>query len=187
MSDMRRKVIGLPLVFHWLTIVVQAGAAMTIPVALHLLPLAGFAGLMATAAWEDLRRLVIPNGLVLGLCLLWPFHVAIEAPASLAAAGGAALCAAAVFLAGAVLFSHGSIGGGDVKLLAAATLWAGPAGIVPLLVLTGLLGGVLCLALLTPIGALVPAVRGAKPILVPYGVAIAAAALLVIIPSNFHP
>jgi len=56
---------------------------MTIPVALHFLPLAGFAGLMATAAWEDLRRLVIPNGLVLGLCLLWPFHVVTATPASL--------------------------------------------------------------------------------------------------------
>src|SRR5271156_3523824 len=47
--------------------------AMTMPVALHLVPLAGFAGLTATAAFEDLRRLVIPNRLVLGLFLLWPF------------------------------------------------------------------------------------------------------------------
>ena len=166
------------------------------PVALHLVPLAGFAGLMATAAFEDLRRLVIPNGLILGLCALWPFHLA-TAPLLAPAAGGAVLCAAAVFLVGALLFSRGLIGGGDVKLLAAATLWAGPGGTAPLLVLTGLLGGVLSLLLLTPIGALIAAARPAllcpegaaahkaSPLLVPYGVAIAAAALIVTIPPNF--
>ena len=100
---------------------------MTMPVALHLVPLAGFAGLMATAAFEDLhQRLVIPNGLILGLCILWPLHLATAPLPTLAASGGAALCAAAVFVAGAVLFSRGLIGGGDVKLLAAASLWAGP-------------------------------------------------------------
>jgi prepilin peptidase CpaA len=95
------------------------------------------------------------------------------------------------------LFSRGLIGGGDVKLIAAATLWAGPAATLSLLVLTGLLGGLLCLLLLTPVGALIAAVRpivrdsgdsarGANPVLVPYGVAIAAAALIVTIPPNFN-
>ena len=176
---------------------------MTMSVALHLVPLAGFAGLMATAAFEDLRRLVIPNRLVLGLCLLWPFHVAIAPTPSLAAAGGAALCAAAVFATGALFFARGLIGGGDVKLLAAATLWAGPGATPALLVATGLLGGLLSLLLLTPMGGLIAAVRptlpdpagaavpgaalsGATPVLVPYGVAIAAAALIVTIPPNFN-
>ena len=170
---------------------------MTIPIAPHLVPLAGFAGLMATAAFEDLRRLIIPNGLILGLCALWPLHVVTAPVLTLAAAGTATLCAAAVFIVGALLFSRGLIGGGDVKLLAAATLWAGPAATVSLLVLTSLLGGLLCLLLLTPIGALIAAVRpivrdsgdpvrGANPVLVPYGVAIAAAALIVTIPPNFN-
>ena len=176
---------------------------MTMPVALHLVPLAGFAGLMATAAFEDLRWLVIPNRLVLGLFLLWPFHVAVAPTPSLAAAGGATLCAAAVFAAGALLFARGLVGGGDVKLLAAATLWAGPGATPALLVVTGLLGGLLCLLLLTPMGVLIAAARpplldaagaappgaealpGATPVLVPYGVAIAAAALIVTIPPNF--
>ena len=169
---------------------------MTIPVTPHLVPLAGFAGLMATAAFEDIRRLIIPNGLVLGLCALWPLHAATAPTLTLAAAGTAALYAAAVFIVGALLFSRGLIGGGDVKLLAAATLWAGPDETVSLLVLTSLLGGLLCLLLLTPVGALI---AGARPILggspgdpaptnrvfVPYGVAIAAAALIVTIPPNF--
>jgi prepilin peptidase CpaA len=170
---------------------------MTIPIAPHLVPLAGFAGLMATAAFEDLRRLIIPNGLILGLCALWPLHVVTAPVLTLAAVGTAALCAAAVFIVGALLFSRGLIGGGDVKLLAAATLWAGPAATVSLLLLTGLLGGVLCLLLLTPVGALIAAARpivldsgdparGANPVFVPYGVAIAAAALIVTIPPNFN-
>jgi len=95
------------------------------------------------------------------------------------------------------------VGGGDLKLLAAATLWAGPGATPALLVLTGLLGGLLCLLLLTPMGVLIAAARpplldaagaappgadalpGATPVLVPYGVAIAAAALIVTIPPNF--
>jgi len=171
---------------------------MTMPVALHLIPLAGFAGLMATSAIEDFRRLIIPNGLVLGLCVLWPLHVATAPMLTLSAAGLATLCAAAVFIGGALLFSRGLLGGGDVKLLAVATLWAGPAAILPLLVLTGLLGGLLCLLVLTPVGALITAARstlrdpprapesGANPVVVPYGVAIAAAALIVTIPPNFN-
>ena len=56
-----------------------------------------------------------------------------------------------VFVAGALLFSRGLIGGGDVKLLTAATLWAGP-GLTPaLLIVTALLGGLLTLALLSPL------------------------------------
>jgi prepilin peptidase CpaA len=169
---------------------------MTMPVALHLVPLAGFAGLMATAAFEDLRRLVIPNGLIFGLCLLWPIYVATAPMPSPAAAGGAALCASAVLATGALLFARGLLGGGDVKLLAAATLWAGPGATPALLVLTGLLGGVLCLVLLTPLGALVAAawprlrdpdgaaLSGTGPAVVPYGVAIAAAALIVTLPQH---
>jgi prepilin peptidase CpaA len=152
---------------------------------------------MATAAVEDIRRLIIPNALVLGLCVLWPLHVATAPMLTLAAAGTAVLYAAAIFIVGALLFSRGLVGGGDVKRLAAATLWAGPGATVSLLVLTSLLGGVLCLILLTPVGTLIAAARpvlgdtsanparGAGPVFVPYGAAIAAAALIVTIPPNF--
>jgi prepilin peptidase CpaA len=92
-----------------------------------------------------------------------------------------------------VLFARGWLGGGDVKLLCAATLWAGPAGTPTLLLLTGVLGGALALFLLMPFGSQIAmavrallgqpsmsAERGlATP--VPYGVAIAGAALIVIL------
>ncbi len=115
--------------------------------------LTGFAGLMIAAAIIDFRRLVIPNPLVGGLCVLWLLHLETTSHATPAATLAAIGCAAAVFLVGAVPFSRGLIGGGDVKLLAAATLWAGADALPPLLLLTALIGGVLALLLLTPLGA----------------------------------
>jgi len=170
---------------------------MTVPFAMHLVPLAGFSGLMAVAAFEDLRRLVIPNGLILALCVLWPLHLALAPNLTLATGGLAAGCAAAVFVVGAMLFSRGLMGGGDVKLLTAATLWAGPAATPALLLWTGLLGGLLSVIFLTPLGVQIAAARLVVPgpasaaanetqrVAVPYGVAIAAAAIVATIPPNF--
>jgi prepilin peptidase CpaA len=161
---------------------------MTLPVTLHLIPLAGFAGLMATSAIEDFRRLIIPNGLIVGLYVLWPLHVATAPTLTLMAASLAALCAAGVFVVGALLFSRGLIGGGDVKLLAAATLWAGPASTPALLVVMGVLGGLLTLVLLfsARLRAAISWARTAavSSLPVPYGAAIAAAAVIVTLPPN---
>ena len=163
--------------------------------ALYYLALAGFVGLMAVAAFEDFRRFTIPNWLTLGLCALWP--VSLVAAPSLSSALAALGCAVIVFLVGAVLFARGYIGGGDVKLLAAAVLWTGPAGLSSLLILTALLGGVLALILVSPLGAYL--VAGARAQLgapapapaiestpVPYGIAIAAASLILILPQQFN-
>jgi prepilin peptidase CpaA len=162
---------------------------------LNLIALLGFAGLMAAAAIEDFRRLIIPNPVVVALCALWPLHLATAADANLAAGLAAIGCAAAAFLVGAAVFARGLIGGGDVKLFSAAALWAGPDRVAPLLAVTGLIGGVLALAFLSPLGTRISARRGfagdqadaaasaglETPL--PYGVAIAAAALIVTI----HP
>ena len=158
------------------------------PLAFDLLPIAGFTGLMAAAAVEDIRRLVIPNVVVAGLCVLWPLHLAAAPSFTIAGSLGAAGCAAAVFLVGALLFSRGLIGGGDVKLLAAATLWAGPASTPVLLVVTGVLGGLLTLVLLfsARLRAAISWARTAavSSLPVPYGAAIAAAAVIVTLPPN---
>jgi prepilin peptidase CpaA len=159
------------------------------PSQLHLVPVAGFASLMVAAAFEDFRRLVIPNVVVLGLCVLWPLDLAASPNLTLAGAAGAAGCAVAVFVAGALLFSRGLIGGGDVKLLAAAALWAGPAATPALLIATAMLGGLLSLAVLSFTAlrtALTPAAATAlRSARVPYGAAIAAAALIVTLPPHF--
>jgi prepilin peptidase CpaA len=160
------------------------------PFQLDLVPLAGFAGLMAIAAFEDFRRLVIPNPVVAALGVVWLLHLAASPHLTLAGVVGAAGCAAMVFVAGALLFSRGLIGGGDVKLLAAASLWAGPGMTPALLIVTAVLGGLLTLALLcatTLWAVLAPgmAAAAARPVPVPYGAAIAAAALIVTLPPNF--
>ena len=162
--------------------------------------LIGFAGLMTTAAFEDLRRLMIPNKVTIALCLLWPLYI--MAQPSMAAVLGGLGCALIVFIAGALLFSRGYLGGGDVKLLAVATLWAGPAATPALLMLTGVLGGALALFLLMPPGAYIATLARAKlgpsgdslgqppghphenP--VPYGIAIAGAAVIVVFVPHFH-
>jgi prepilin peptidase CpaA len=157
----------------------------------HSLVLLAFTLLMATAAFEDFRRFIIPNPLTIGLCILWPLYFA--AAPSLGAALAAVGCGVAVFAVGAVLFARGYVGGGDVKLLSAAALWAGPAGIANLLLLTGLLGGVLAVLLLVPAGSrLIALGRGAlgqaapesAPRYVPYGVPIAIAAVIVVLSPN---
>jgi prepilin peptidase CpaA len=155
--------------------------------------LIAFAGLMLAAAFEDFRRLVIPNVVSVSLCALWP----LTAPGWMGAAGSIG-CAAAVFLGGALLFSRGYMGGGDVKLLSAATLWAGPTGAPMLLVVTGLLGGLLALVLVLPGSAQMAAAAratfgladtettagGSTP--VPYGIAIAAASVFVLFQPYFR-
>jgi prepilin peptidase CpaA len=77
--------------------------------------------------------------------------------------------AAAVFAFFAAAFALGMMGGGDVKLLAALSLWLPPAAVVALLVLMSLAGGALTLAM-----ALRHRMARRKDKLeIPYGVAIA--------------
>jgi prepilin peptidase CpaA len=160
----------------------------------NLLPLAGFTAAMVVAAIVDFRRLVIPNGLVLALGVLWLLHVEGTRGAAPTAALEAVAWAALVLTGGALLFARGLIGGGDVKLFAVATLWAGAGALPRLFLLTALIGGGLALLFLSPLGPRLTAVRDDDPASagsgalrlgrtpIPYGVAIAAAALIVTIP-----
>ena len=127
----------------------------------NLLPLAGFAVVMVAAAFVDFRRLVIPNELVAALCILWLLHVEGTRGAAPAAALAAIAGAALALIGGAILFARGLIGGGDVKLFAAAALWAGAGAVPRLLALTALIGGGLALLFLSPLGPRLIAVRRA--------------------------
>jgi prepilin peptidase CpaA len=140
-----------------------------------------FAGLMDVVTMKIRNNLVV--WLVLGYAVLAPLAgIALdEMGLSLALAGG-------VFLAGFTLFSMGWIGGGDAKLATATVLWLGAAHVVPYLVYTALLGGVLTLAVLVfrrvelRAGWNLPdwAERLHSPQAgVPYGAAMAPAALMV--------
>jgi prepilin peptidase CpaA len=97
-----------------------------------------FAVLLAAAAISDVLRLRIPN--LIPLLLLAGFGLvvmlgAVENPLGHVAA---MLIVLAVLLP---VFALGVLGGGDVKLLAAAALWLGLAKLPLLLILVGLVGG----------------------------------------------
>lgn len=160
---------------------------------LQALALSLFTAVMAVAAFEDFRRLKIPNLLPLLLCAAWPLYVATAPIPGGIVIGviGAVGVTLAIFLAGAVMFAGGWLGGGDVKLLSAATLWAGAPQTFGLLVTTGVLGGVLAVILVSPLGRYASSARSwlgqtatteptASPP-VPYGVAIAGAGVIVVV------
>ncbi len=145
-----------------------------------------FNALVAVAAIWDVRTLRIPNPIPLAIVALYPAHVVLSAAApDWPAALG---LAAAVLIVGFVLFSRGLIGGGDVKLLAAVCLWAGPAHTLDLMLITALAGGAMALAVLAGstgfveaalrrIGAgALAAALGRRQL--PYGLAIAAGTFL---------
>ena len=99
------------------------------------------------AAVRDLTTMTIPNWM--SLVLIAGFFPAAWlvglAPMAVLAHVGVAVAALVV---GAGMFALRWIGGGDAKLLAASCLWMGLGGTLPFLMLTGVAGGVFCLALL---------------------------------------
>jgi prepilin peptidase CpaA len=135
--------------------------------------------ILAAAALCDARWRIIPNALPLALAA----GGAVAAMASGWPSGlWSALAALAVFAGGAALFALGAMGGGDVKLAAALTLWL-PAEQAPaFLLLTSLAGGALALGVAAwrlaadlAGGARAGAAwRAALAAQAPYGVAIAA-------------
>jgi prepilin peptidase CpaA len=149
-----------------------------------------FIAAMGCLAVHDIATFRIPNWgnlLVAALFVAFaPFTV--PATAWLQHLGAAGL----VLAAGIVMFYARALGGGDVKLLAAGALWIGFPALLEYVIWVGLVGGALAVALLVLRRNLVPLVAMVAPrvpetwprILVPgenipYGVAIAAAAILV--------
>jgi prepilin peptidase CpaA len=150
--------------------------------------LIAFALLLLLAAWQDLRTLQIADTVSLGIVgafAVWAFSGWLLGTLSVTAVGLALACATAVFVAGAAAFAAGALGGGDVKLLAAASLFAGLGPFSDFLLVTALVGGGLGVAVLAgaPISPLAPAadatLRTRLRCGLPYGPAIAAGGLWV--------
>lgn len=143
--------------------------------ALSITILALLAAALLFAAWGDLRARIIPNWLNLSIALgaplwwwtngwsLWPDIVLQIA------------LACAVFFVFAACFAIGAMGGGDVKLIAALSLWLPLSPLMRMLFVMALLGGVVTIATL--------AVHRWRKTLgnpeIPYGVAISLAGLWV--------
>lgn len=136
------------------------------------------------AAW-DACTFEIPDWVSIGIAGVFVVALATRGfPTGMAI--GHLITGGGVFAIGALLFAARVFGGGDVKMLSAVALWAGPAGIATLTLAVAITGGVLCLALL---GGRALAARTAsvpqalRPLLVgearvPYGIAIAVGALV---------
>ena len=143
------------------------------------LALLGFAVLLVAAALCDIRKFTIPNRLNAAIALLYPAHV-MSSPETVDWMM-AVVIAACVLLVCAGLFALGGMGGGDAKMLAATTLWAGPAMAFPFIFITTLAGGALSLVVWARV-RFGPAIGlsfiETRPV-VPYGVAIATSGLLV--------
>jgi prepilin peptidase CpaA len=152
-----------------------------------LLLLTIFPGTMALAAATDFFTMTVPNRIA--LVLVAGFLVA----APLVSLGWPEIglhfgLAVAALVVTFTLFSFGWIGGGDAKLFAAICLWVGPAALLSYSVFSALIGGALTLALLFWRGVPLPEMLISQNWLVrlhdpkegvPYGIALAAAGLLV--------
>lgn len=142
--------------------------------------------LVIVGGLRDLTTMKIPNWISGALVLAFPpaaFAVGL-APMEMAVHLGVA---AAALVIGAGMFALRWIGGGDAKLMAAACLWLGLQGSGMFLLFTGVVGGLFCLILMFARAYSQPYLLGAPGWVVhlmepkgdiPYGVAIAAGALL---------
>ncbi len=149
----------------------------TLANALHWAAAAAYPLALAYAVVSDVRRLRIPN---------WASIVIVATFLPAAVGAGLEVSAIAIHYAvgagllgvGFIAFSRNLMGGGDVKLLAAAGIWSGWAQLGPYLVLVAVLGGVLAAAVL-----IAHKLRKAAPFSdalgqpIPYGVAISGAAI----------
>jgi prepilin peptidase CpaA len=146
-----------------------------------------FPALMAYAASSDLLSMTISNRvsliLVAGFFAL-AFVIGMNPTAVMMHIGAGAL----VLVVSFGLFAGGWIGGGDAKLAAATALWLGFEHLMIYLLYASLLGGLLTLALLQVRGLPLPGLLTGqdwaerlhrKDSGVPYGIALAAAALIV--------
>lgn len=154
-----------------------------------------YIALVVYGAWSDARTLKIPNWVSLALLVAF-FPMALSAGLDLESVswhlGGGLL----LLVVGFTLFAVGLFGGGDAKLLAVCALWTGWDQLLWLLATVVLVGGGLCiLVILLRRGLgmwpdwLVNAAKGLfePDKAVPYGIAIAAGALLVLPRMDLYP
>jgi prepilin peptidase CpaA len=146
-----------------------------------------FPTLMAFAASSDLFTMTISNRLSLALAGGF-FLLAMVSGMGLAALGMHLAAAALVLVVAFIFFACGWIGGGDAKLIAATALWFGFGHLFDYLIWASLLGGALTLLLLQfrrlPLPQMLARQKWIERLHdagagVPYGIALAIAALIV--------
>ena len=156
-------------------------------------------GIFALVAYGDVRRRRIPNVLAVAIGALGLVRMILAGDPS--AFLHTLTAGAAVFAAAFLLFWRGLVGGGDVKLLTAASLLVGYHDLLSFLFLMSLCGAVVSLAVVAT-NKLAPWLRpiprpatvvSRQPegtparLSVPYGVAIAAAGVVILVLQSSAP
>jgi len=145
-----------------------------------------FPALMAFSASSDLFTMTIPNRVSAALTLGY-LALAIALGLPLVAVAAHLACGLLVLVVTFILFSKGWIGGGDAKLAAATALWLGWALILDYGLIASVVGGVMTFVLIVGRKATLPRWAARFGWLarlhhpdsgVPYGVALAAAGLV---------
>src|SRR5579871_42710 len=146
-----------------------------------------FPALMVFAAFSDLFTMTISNRLSIALAArFFVLAIALGVPAK--DIGLHAACGVSVLALTFFFFSRGWIGGGDAKLAAATALWLGFDHLMPYLLYASIFGGALTIAMirfrLMPLPESLAGQDWVKRLHkldggVPYGIALAAAALLI--------
>lgn len=150
-------------------------------------------GLFAAVAYGDCRTRRIPNEFIVAILALAALRIAADGDPSASLYTLAA--SAALFVATFLLFWRGLLGGGDVKLIGATGLLVGYHNLPEFLFVMSVSGALLAIAVLARDRlerrrATAPAPEdGERPALltVPYGAAIAAAAIVSLVLQNFRP
>lgn len=143
--------------------------------------------LMIGAGIGDCLTYKIPNWLT-GWIVIMFFPVALYAGMPIANIGWHLMAAGVVLVICFSLFCFGLFGGGDAKLLTAAGLWIGFGPLLPFVIVVALFGGVLAIVMklwwivklqIDQTGVEQLSKRVGASIQLPYGIAIAAGAILV--------
>jgi prepilin peptidase CpaA len=154
-----------------------------------------FPALMAFAASSDLFTMTISNWLSLALAAGFVL-LALVTGMSLTEIGLHLAAAVAVLVVAFGFFSQGWIGGGDAKLAAATALWFGFDHLLDYMIYASLFGGVLTLLILQFRKLPLPAAMARQAWIlrlhesdggVPYGIALAAAALIIYPKTGWMP
>ncbi len=97
--------------------------------------------IVLAAAYVDVKRFTLPNVFSLSMLILYPaFVLSSDTSVDWLSSVGVMI---SVLTVGFILFSLKYCGGGDSKLIAAISLWAGPDLVLDFLILTALAGGVI--------------------------------------------
>ena len=143
--------------------------------------------LAASAGW-DMASYTIPNFLPTAFIVVF-VAFALTSGMAPAAIGVHALAGLAGLAMGFALFAFGLIGGGDAKLFAVIVLWLGFRDLLDYTLMTSVFGGALALALIGLRNLPIPSALSGQGWLmrlldprsgIPYGVALAAGALVIL-------